>query len=281
MNKILICSFLAVFFLISMTSCKVQKYEDVSYLKNDPSAENGKPTLNLFIPKKPNKEKLPVLIFVHGGNWNSGNKDLYNFFGNNFARKDVVTVIPGYTLSPEANYETMTQQIAQAILWVHSNISKYNGDPAKIFITGHSAGAHLVTLAVVDNSYGVDPETIRGIIFNDAAGLDMHHYLEQNNPTTSNDYLSTWGKDPNDWKKASPIYFLDEETPPIKIYLGKKTYSSITTGNDRFLSELKKYQPNVEFNMLNKKHIPMMTQYLWPWTKRYQETINFMESITQ
>ncbi len=224
---------------------------------------------------------MPVLIFVHGGNWNSGNKDLYNFFGNNFARKDVVTVIPGYTLSPEANYETMTQQIAQAILWVHSNISKYNGDPAKIFITGHSAGAHLVTLAVVDNSYGVDAETIRGIIFNDAAGLDMHHYLEQNNPTTSNDYLSTWGKDPNDWKKASPIYFLDEETPPIKIYLGKKTYSSITTGNDRFLSELKKYQPNVEFNMLNKKHIPMMTQYLWPWTKRYQETINFMESITQ
>lgn len=260
------------------SSCAVKKDKDVSYLNGEISHKfKQEPTLNVFSPKNNSSNNLPVLIFVHGGNWNSGRKELYNFFGNNFAKKGVITVIVGYTLSPDANYKEMTSEIAQAILWTKKNISKYNGNPDKIFLTGHSAGGHLITLAALDKEYGIKPDDISGIILNDAAGLDMHHYLEQNPPTTEDDYLSTWSNNPEKWEDASPINFLSESTPPILIYVGEKTYSSIKTANRRFLAELKKYQPEVKVNFINKKHIPMMTQYIWPWNDRYKEIIEFIK----
>jgi acetyl esterase/lipase len=263
--------------LVFFTGCSVRKYKNISYLEKDPVSSSTSPTLNIFTSKKADNANAPVLIFVHGGKWNSGRKEMYSFFGKNFARKGVTTVIVGYTLSPNADYNKMTEQVAQAIKWTRNNISKYNEDPEKIFLTGHSAGAHLVTLAALNPTYNIDNATVSGIILNDAAGLDMHHYLQQNPPTTTDDYLATWTNDPETWKKASPVYFLSEETPPFLIYLGEKTYPSITTANNRFLKELKMYQPEAKPILLDKKHIPMMTQYLWPWSNRYDEIINFME----
>jgi arylformamidase len=129
------------------------KYKDVVYGKS-PSNEDLK--LNIFVPNNSEGKKLPVLFFVHGGNWNSGNKDTYGFFGRNFAKKDVVTVIPEYTLSPKANVDQMTTEISKAIKWVQKNIDKYNGDPNYLFVTGHSAGAQLVSSAVLNPKFGID-----------------------------------------------------------------------------------------------------------------------------
>lgn len=264
---------LLIFFLI--TSCGVTKHKNISYIQGIESS--GEPGLNVFSAEIDDTAGPPVLIFVHGGNWNSGKKEIYSFFGKNFARKGVTTVVVGYTLSPEADYDEMTSQVAKAIQWTRKNISRYNGDPENIFLTGHSAGGHLISLAAMNPEYGIDPDAISGIILNDAAGLDMHHYLQKKPPTSANDYLTTWTNDPETWKKASPIFYLDEKTPPFLIYLGKKSYPSITTANKRFLDVLKAYQPNVELVLLNKKHIPMMTQYVWPWNNMYQEIIDFMK----
>lgn len=266
--------FLAVSFVL-FTGCKAKKYSDVSYLpKNEFKSET--PKLNIFTPRKTDTTALPVLIFVHGGNWNSGNKETYGFFGRNFAKKGVICVIPDYTLSPKTDYETMTEQIAASIKWTQENIAKYHGDPHKIFLTGHSAGGHLIALAVTNPKYKVAPEEISGMILNDAAGLDMYSYLQKNPPTATDDYLATWSADPEKWKEASPIYYVDEKTPPMMIYMGKKSYPSIITGNQHFLKALHAYQPNVKPIKLNKKHIPMILQYFWPWSKRYSEIIGFI-----
>jgi len=262
------------FFLLS--SCAVKKHKDISYLETATASENETPKLNVFTPRNTAK-KLPVLIYVHGGYWNSGNKDIYGFFGRNFAKKDVVTVIPSYTLSPNANYETMTQQIAQVIQWTKDSIANYNGDPDQIFVTGHSAGGHLVALATLDKKYGVESNTVKGIILNDAAGLDMYTYLQNNPPTTKHNYNVTWTKEPATWKDASPMYYLDKDAPPFLIYLGSKTYPSIINSNERFLEALKPFQPTVEPIVLKKKHVSMITQYLWPWNDRFDEIKNFIE----
>tara|TARA_R100000935_G_scaffold22688_1_gene41712 strand:- start:152 stop:982 length:831 start_codon:yes stop_codon:yes gene_type:complete len=268
----------SLFLLLSflLIGCSVKMIENVPYLQNK-SDSSSQPSLNIFTPKKSNLNTNPVLLFVHGGNWNSGNKDLYNFFGNNFAKKGITTVIVGYTLSPEADYEMMTSQIAEAIKWTLKNIFKYKGDPDKLFLTGHSAGGHLVALAAMDPQYEIDPSSISGIILNDAAGLDMHNYLQQIPPTTTDNYLSTWTNDPETWKKASPIYYVSESTPKIMMYVGEKTYPSITVANKRFLEAVKPFQPNLKPILLDKQHIPMMTQFIWPWNNRYEEMIQFMQ----
>ena len=264
----------AVIICLSLINCAVSKNKDVSYLPESGTINNT-PKLNIFTSKK--GKKMPVLIFVHGGNWNTGNKDQYGFFGRNFARKGVVTVIPDYTLSPDADYNTMAQQIAAAIAFTKQNIDKYNGDPNQIFITGHSAGGHLAALAVMNPKYSIDPKDIKGIILNDAAGLDMKHYLEEYAPTNENDYIATWSTDPKKWQDASPVYFLNKNTPPILMYVGDKTYPSIKTANERFLKVLQPLQPTVKPIQINKKHVPMIVQYIWPWSNRYNEIIDFIK----
>ena len=124
-------------------NCSSKKITDVSYLKSTDINALDNPKLNVFIPRKSNVKQAAVLIFIHGGNWNSGRKGTYDLLGRNFASKGVVTVIPDYTLSPSANYDVMTNQIAQVITWVKENIDKYGGDPNQIFVSGHSAGGHL------------------------------------------------------------------------------------------------------------------------------------------
>ncbi|RYM35786.1 alpha/beta hydrolase [Brumimicrobium glaciale] len=271
---------ISLFFIPILFSCSITKHKDISYLSAD--SENivagvETPTMNIYQPKNKTEKKNPVLIFVHGGNWNSGKKETYGFFGKNFAREDVVTVIPGYTLSPNANYETMTKQIAEAITWVQENIDQYGGDVSQIYLTGHSAGGHLIALATLNPKYGIDEESIAGIILNDAAGLDMHNYLLNYPPTVENDYLATWTDNPENWKAASPIYFLTDKSPKFKIYLGSKTYKSIDVSVRKFLEELNKFQPDVKLDIINKRHIPMVLQYFWSFNNRYDEILEFME----
>lgn len=261
--------------LLLLMSCQSIKHKDIVYAK---SAHQKDLKLNIFIPKKSVKKKLPVLLFVHGGNWNSGNKDQYGFFGRNFAKKNVITVIPAYTLSPKADVDQMTAEIAQAIKWVQKDSSTYYADTKNIFVTGHSAGGQLVANAVLNPKFGISEKSIAGIILNDAAGLDMKDYLEKYPPTDKNDYLATWSIDPENWNQASPINFINQNSPPFLIYVGSKTYPSIITANERFLKKLHEFQPNVTPVVINKSHIPMIVQYFFPWNKRSTEIVNFMQS---
>ena len=258
-------------------NCSSKKITDVSYLKSLEVSTTDNPKLNVFIPRKSNVEQAAVLIFIHGGNWNSGRKGTYDLLGRNFANKSIITVIPDYTLSPNASYDTMTEQIAKVIIWCKENIHKYGGDPNQIFVSGHSAGGHLGALAVMNPKYKIDPKSISGIILNDAAGLDMNNYLEGNPPTEKDNYLATWTSNPEKWKEASPIYFLNKNTPPFLIYVGDKTYNSIKVANSRFVSALKPFQPNITPIRLNKKHVPMVLQYFKPWSNRFDETIEFIK----
>lgn len=272
MNKIviLIC-------VLLVSSCATIKNKNIPYLtKENSSLLKEEPTLTIFSPKKTIFEDQPVLLFVHGGNWNSGDKRIYHFLARNFAKKGITTVLVGYTLSPEANYDKMAEQVANAFKWTKENIANYNGNPDNIYLNGHSAGAHLIALIATNSKYNVDKKSIKGIILNDAAGLDMKTYFESYPPTNKNDYLATWGNDSESWKDASPIYFVDENTPPIKIYLGKKTYESIKVGTKNFTKELNKYQPDVQPFLVNKKHAGMILQFIYPWNNRYDEMIDFM-----
>ena len=170
----------------------------------------------------------------------------------------------------------MAWQMANAVKWCQDNIGNYRGDKDQLFLTGHSAGGHLVALISTHPKYGIDPKAISGVILNDAAALDMHHYLLEHPPTNEKYYLTTWTDDPNVWMEASPINFVNKDSPPFMMYLGAKTYPSIKTGYERFLKVLKPLQPEVAPILLNRKHIPMVTQYFLPWNKRYKEIVEFI-----
>lgn len=237
--------------------------------------------LNVFAASKKNKLK-PVFIFVHGGNWNSGNKKLYSYFGNRMARKGVVTVIPDYPKSPKAGYNEMAEDIAAAVNWVKENIVAFGGDSDRIYISGHSAGGHLAALVSIKETYFKNlqiPNPVKGIILIDAAGLDMYGYLKEENLPDGDTYLNTFSNNPLTWKAASPIYFLRNGMPPMLIYQGGKTYQSISSSNKKFTDSLKKYDVKFNYQILpGKKHVPMITQFFNPYNRLYKEIISFMKA---
>ena len=270
--------------ILLFSSCafkSVSRSKNITYQKADSATNTPEEKLNVFAPRK-HKDLKDVLIFIHGGNWNAGKKSLYNFFGSRFARKNVVTVIIDYPLSPQANYDQMAMASAGAVKWVKENIATYGGDPDKIFISGHSAGGHLAALISIDNNYfdtlGIT-NPIKGAIFIDAAGLDMYGYLNTEGLPSDHTYFTTFTHDPKIWKEASPMYHLHNSMPPLLIYQGGKTYTSISSSTNRFMVAIKEYVPNQQRHILKgKKHIPMITQFFNSYNKRYKEIIEFMKS---
>ena len=270
---------------ILFTSCafkNIKRSKNITYLAADDVANKPAEKLNVFAPKKSAQLK-EVLIFIHGGSWNSGRKEIYNFFGSRWARKDVVTVIVDYPKSPKAGYDEMAIDVATSVKWVKENISTYGGDPNKIFISGHSAGGHLAALVGIKKEYfsrvGM-ANPLKGIILIDAAGLDMYGYLKGEGFEPGNSYLNTFSNDPKIWKEASPMYFLHNEMPPMLIYRGSKTYPSIEVSNEKFITVLKAFIPNPDYRILvGKKHVPMITQFFNTGNDRYKEMKAFMDAI--
>ncbi len=105
----------------------------------------------------------------------------------------------------------------------------------------------------------------------------MKNYLEKYPPTNQDDYLATWTSDPEQWKAASPIYYVNAQTPPVLLYVGTKTYPSIIEGTQRFEKAIKVFQPEVQTIRLRKKHVPMVVQYFKPWSARFGEILEFMK----
>ena len=114
-------------------------------------ADQRKHKLDLFIPK--GIKDFPVLFFVHGGAWTTGDRKLYSYFGKVFARNGIGTVVTSYRLSPRVKHPAHIEDVARAFAWTHKNIAKYGGRTDRIFVTGQSAGGHLSALLCTDARY--------------------------------------------------------------------------------------------------------------------------------
>ncbi|MCL4301637.1 MAG: alpha/beta hydrolase [Anaerolineae bacterium] len=99
--------------------------------------------LDIFPAGRPG---APVQAFIHGGYWRSLEKRLFHFIAESFMSHDMTYVAVNYPLAPQATMDEIVASCRQAIVWVYQNIAQYNGDPHKIYISGHSAGGHLVAM---------------------------------------------------------------------------------------------------------------------------------------
>lgn len=263
----------------SITSCAVRKTASLTYQEG--TSKFPAQQLDVYAPRKV-KSPRPVLVFIHGGNWNSGKKSQYWPMGRNFARRGIVTVIIDYPLSPAANYDDMAKASAKAVQWTVENIGKYGGDTSRLFLSGHSAGGHLAALIGLDDEYfkALDMKNpTTGLVLIDAAGLDMYNYLLEKKYPSDNNYIKTFTNDPAIWKKASPRYFLKQNMPPMLIYRGGDTYESIEKSTEAFMADYRKYVPEPRYKVLKgKKHVPMIVQFFWPWNRYFGEIVKFTDA---
>ena len=122
--------------------------------------------IDVIAPETPGPH--PVLVFIHGGGWHSGAPGEYAFIGRHFARAGYVVVLPGYRLGEAGRYPHMLEDSAAALAWVQGNAVRLGGDPQRVFVMGHSAGAYNAVMLALDGQWlaraGVAPGFIKGVV---------------------------------------------------------------------------------------------------------------------
>jgi len=156
-------------------ACGAARSSDVRVVKNityysGPGYDAKKHLLDLYLPGE--AHDFPVLIFIHGGGWRFGDKDgllnPYDRLGERFARNGIGVVVASYRLAPKYKFPACAEDVARAVRWTYENIAAYGGAPDRLFLCGHSAGAHLVALVALDENYlaarGVPADAVAGVI---------------------------------------------------------------------------------------------------------------------
>ena len=250
-----------------------------------PDFDKERHILDVYSPKKaaPAAGGYPVVLFIHGGSWTSRSKNIYTFIGRRLAKQGVVAVIINYSLAPPVHVPEQAADCARALAWTVQNIKTYGGDPARVFVMGHSAGGGLAALLATDDAllaaHGLPQNPVRGAIMDDPAGLDMYSYLKEMKYAGDQQYLGPFGNDPAVWKAQSPIYKIRPGIPPFLFYIGGETYPSISGSSGRFRDRLQAIgQPAPYTVIAGRHHISMVLQLYWQHNIIYQGLLKMVGS---
>nr|ANI19854.1 EstDZ2a [uncultured Acetothermia bacterium] len=228
-----------------------QVYTDVVYY-DGPDAHPTKHRLDLFVPD--GLQDAPVLIFVHGGGWTSGDKNLYAFIGQAFAAQGFATAVINYRLSPQVQHPAHIEDVARAFSWVYKNIARYGGNPEKIFVTGHSAGGHLTALLALDEKYlqahGLTLAAIKGAI--PISGVyDVTPVLAL--------YRTVFGADPDQRWDASPLAHVGPNKPPFLILYAQFDFPGLGLQAQQLFAELRTHNNEATLTEIpNRDHVTIV-----------------------
>lgn len=218
-----------------------------------PDSDPIKNRLDLFLPKG---KDWPVMIFVHGGSWSEGDKDLkvagadvYGNIGRYFASQGIGTAIISYRLMPHVDWKAQVLDVARATGWVYQHIQEYHGNPKNIFLAGHSAGAQIASRVALDSSalsvMGLSPHLVCGVIAISGVGynflneemyqlgVDEHIYQTLFNKKNISKSLR---------KKLSPIFFAKKSSPPFLILYAARDQKEIKHSSQGLFNWLMKVE---------------------------------------
>ncbi|MBL8794235.1 MAG: alpha/beta hydrolase, partial [Planctomycetia bacterium] len=197
---------------------EVETIKDVAYVAGA-DADPDKHKLDLYLPR--GQKDFPVLLFVHGGSWRSGDRKMYAPLGNVLAKNGIGTAIISYRLSPKVQHPGHIQDVAKAFAWTCANIAKHGGRADQVFACGHSAGGHLVALLGTDESYLKAEKRA----FADLKGVIAISGVYSIFPGAI--FEPAFGKDEQVVKNASPLKHVKEKLCPFCLLYADKEYPTL------------------------------------------------------
>ncbi len=186
--------------------------------------------LDVYLPATSGRP--PVVVFFHGGGWNSGDKADYKFVGAALAEQGYIAVLPNYRLYPRVKFPVFMQDAAQAVAWVQEHLQdplqNWCADAQRVYLMGHSAGAHIAVMLALNTSYlqqvGISATTLRGVV-----GLSGPYDFI---PFTY-DYMFDLFGPPARHAESQPINYVRADAPPMLLMHGlhDRTVGSHNTVN--------------------------------------------------
>ncbi|RJP21521.1 MAG: alpha/beta hydrolase [Candidatus Omnitrophota bacterium] len=168
---------IAAFTLSLLSLCNIGSAQKL--ITDIPYVENGheRQVLDIYTLESAVDGRLPVLFWVHGGGWQAGDKSDVALKPKVLTERGFVFVSTNYRLLPDVEMGVLIRDVAKSLGWVHRNIAEYGGDPTRIFVGGHSAGAQLAALICIDDRYlkeeGVTFDVLKGCVPVDGDTYDI------------------------------------------------------------------------------------------------------------
>jgi arylformamidase len=160
----------------SSQAAEPKVHRDVAYAE----PKNERQTLDIYAPAE--GKDHPVVFWIHGGGWQTGDKTSVQAKPQAFVDRGFVFVSTNYRLLPKVEMETIFRDVAKSLGWVHKHIAEYGGDPKRIFVMGHSAGAQVAALICIDDRYlkaeGVPFSVLKGCVPVDGDTYDVPAIIE-------------------------------------------------------------------------------------------------------
>ena len=185
--------------------------------------------LDIYAPK--NAENLPVVFWIHGGGWQVGDKSDVQIKPKWFNERGLVFVSTNYRLLPHVKMDTLVRDVAKSLGWVHKNVAKHGGDPSRVLVMGHSAGAQLAALLCTDDRYlkaeGVPFNVLKGCVPVDGDTYDLpkiimtaeFRQMVYGKPLPTFGHRQKFGNDPKKHLDFSAVTHVakDKDIPPFLI----------------------------------------------------------------
>src|SRR5215510_6834764 len=134
-----------------------EEYRGLAY------GEGPRQRLDVYKPR--HATKAPILVFFYGGSWQRGSRNLYRFVGTSLAAQGIVSVVPDYSIFPPARFPAFVKDAARAVRFTRDNATQWGGDPARLVLMGHSAGAYIAAML------SFDPQWLRQVGLNSQTDL--------------------------------------------------------------------------------------------------------------
>ena len=189
-------------------------FSGVSVTRNVAYGSGASKRLDLYTPKRVTRDPLPVIIFLYGGRWTEGAKGQYAFAADALAQAGFIVAVPDYRKYPDVKFPAFVEDSAEAVAWAHDHIGRHGGDPAHIFLTGHSAGAHIGALIAADPKYLQAHNKSRSIIAAFAGLAGPYDFIPE-----SEDLKHMFGP-PERYEQMRATTFIDGGQPPMLLLHG-------------------------------------------------------------
>ncbi len=169
--------------------------------------------LDVLQPKKPGSESMPVLVFIHGGAFVRGDKSdgiIFDNVLNYFASRGVLGINATYRLAPEYQWPAGADDIRAIVRWIRDNASEYGGDPNRIYLMGHSAGAsHVATYSFIEDLQLNDGDD--GV----AGSILLSGTFGEGSEGSAASMLAYYGEDRSLWAQRLPINHVEGRKIPL------------------------------------------------------------------
>ena len=194
---------------------------------------------DLYLPKTASGP-APVVLFFYGGAFRAGRKSEYRIIGEALASKGIIVAIADYRIYPEARFPDFLDDGAAALAAVHARVAEFGGDPSRIFIAGHSAGAYIAVMLASNPAYirdaNADPAWIRGVI----AMAGRYHELAVGDATSREIFRGPARPE------TRPANFIDGKRSPMLLLAGESESPAVLESHKGLAAHLRAHGSDVE-----------------------------------